>query len=119
MNFLLILGLILAPVGLSKSAKTYLMDEKTMALVRVGTGRSTVLSFPSKPQKVVLGNKGLFGVEYIENDLAITSLKGSSRSNLFVYLEKERFGFDLVGESGSGDEIIFVKRKVGPHEAKH
>ncbi len=110
MRSLLFLSL-LAPVGFSKVAKTFVMDNRAMSTVRVGMGHSTVLSFPSKPQKVVLGNKGVFGVEYIENDLALTSLKPRARSNLFVYLEGERFGFDLLGEVGSGDEIIFVKRK--------
>lgn len=119
MNWLLVGLMLIGKVGLSSGAKTFLMDEKSMATIRVGIGHSTVLSFSSKPQKVVLGNKGLFGVEYIENDLALTSLKGNSRSNLFVYLEGERFGFDLIGETGRGDEIIFVKRKGKAHEVKH
>ena len=32
-------------------------------------GRTTVLSFPSRPTKVILGNRGVFAVEYVENDI--------------------------------------------------
>jgi hypothetical protein len=48
-------------------------------------------------------------VEYVENDLAISALKPNSNSNLFVYLEGRRFGFDLRTISVGGDEIILVR----------
>ena len=77
---------------------------------------------------LVLGRRGfecggqkLFAVEYIESDLAVTALQPGAHSNLFVYLEGRRFGFDL--STGSpGDEIVLVrdsadrKMKVKAHD---
>ncbi len=90
-------------------ARTVYLSEIDMASVRIVPGRSTILSFPIKPNKVILGNQGMFAVEYVENDLAIAALRGEARGNLFVYMEGRRFAFDLATASGSGDEIILVR----------
>ena len=91
------------------------LDQTTVARVYVSPGRSTILSFPSKPDKVILGNQGVFAVEYVENDLAIAALSGRSRSDLFVYLEGRRFAFDLEAVPGGGDTIVLVRDAIeGP-----
>jgi hypothetical protein len=92
-------------------ARTVYLSESTMATIRVVPGRSTILSFPVKPNKVILGNQGLFAVEYVENDLAVAALRSEARSNLFVYMEGRRFAFDLR-TSPQGDEIILVRDAV-------
>ncbi len=92
-------------------ARTVYLSESTMATIRVVPGRSTILSFPVKPNKVILGNHGLFAVEYVENDLAVAALRSEARSNLFVYMEGRRFAFDLR-TSPQGDEIILVRDAV-------
>lgn len=92
-----------------QSARTVYLSEKQTALVKVPLGRSSILSFPTKPSKVILGSQGAFAVEYVENDLAITALQPSSHSNLFVYLEGRRFGFDLAAVPLNGDEILLVR----------
>lgn len=93
-------------------ARTVYLSETDMASIRVVPGRSTILSFPIKPNKVILGNQGMFAVEYVENDLALAALRGEARGNLFVYMEGRRFAFDLSTVSGSGDEIILVRDVV-------
>ncbi len=93
----------------SKTARNVYLNDKKTEVIKVGTGHSTILNFPTRPTKVVLGNKGLFGIEYIENDLAITALNSQGRSNLFVYLEGRRFGFDLLASPEIGDEIVIVR----------
>lgn len=92
-------------------ARTVYLSETNIASVRVVPGRSTILSFPVKPNKVILGNQGLFAVEYVENDLAIAALRSEARSNLFVYMEGRRFAFDLK-TSSQGDEIVLVRDAV-------
>ena len=61
---------------------------------------------------MILGNQGLFAVEYVENDLAIAALRGEAKGNLFVYMEGRRFAFDLATISAGGDEIILVRDVV-------
>ena len=90
-------------------AKTVFLSDTEIAHVILSLGRSTVLSFPLKPSKVILGSHGLFAVEYVENDLAITALSPNATSNLFVYLEGRRFAFDLKTVAAGGDEIVVVR----------
>ena len=92
----------------AKEARTVKLDDKKVAQIYVRVGRSTVLNFPVKPSKVILGNTGAFAVQYIENDLAISPLQVGASSNLFVYLQGRRFGFDLVPRTES-DEIVIVR----------
>jgi len=84
------------------------LDDKTVARIPITT-RGTVLSFPVKPAKVILGKSGAFGIEYVENDLAISPLGAASRSNLFVYLQGRRFTFDLFTELGAGCTVVSVR----------
>lgn len=102
-------------VSYCKKARTIYLDDKNTELIRIAAGHITILNFPIRPAKIVLGNKGLFGVEYMENDLAITALQLGGRSNLFVYLDGRRFGFDLIGSAEGGDEIVIVR---DPQEKK-
>lgn len=69
----------------------------------------TILSFSSRPNKVILGRKGLFAIEYIENDLAITPLKYDSKSNLTVYLDGKRYTFDLNTNKNMSYGIILIR----------
>ena len=103
---------LICSLALAAKARTVYLSETDMASIRVVPGRSTVLSFPIKPNKVILGNQGMFAVEYVENDLAIAALRGQARSNLFVYMEGRRFAFDLATVPASGDEIILVRDVV-------
>lgn len=99
-------------------ARTILLDDKKVARILVATGRSTILNFPLRPTKVVLGNNGAFKVEYIENDLAISVRSSGLRSNMFVYLQGRRFAFDLVGTSAPSDEIVLIRDLVEVDEPK-
>lgn len=88
---------------------TVRLDSNSVARVAIGVD-GTVLDFPTKPTKVILGRKGSFGVEYVENDLAISPLSSVSKSNLFVYLEGRRFTFDLkTSQSGGVCAVISVR----------
>ncbi len=106
--------------GVTRSARLIRPGEESMAPIFVPMGRSVVLSFPVKPMKVILGNKGVFAIEYVEQDLAIAALTPQASSNMFVYLEGRRFGFDLRTVSQGGDEIVLVRdeRDLPPSAAE-
>jgi hypothetical protein len=90
-------------------ARTVYLTDSRMEVIRITPGRSTILNFPSRPSKIILGNQGLFAVEYVENDLALAATKMAASSNLFVYLDGRRFAFDLHTTQGNGDEIVHVR----------
>ena len=106
---LMLLSLLVCSPGHSKKALTVFLNDRKMECVSVAPGRSVILNFPSRPTKVIVGNQGLFAVEYVENDLAIAALRSPAHSNLFVYLEGRRFGFDLRTTGSDGDEILLVR----------
>ena len=102
-------GVTVSVLSFGKEARVLRLSEKNVETVHIHPGFTTVLSFPMKPTKVLVGNRGLFGVEFINNDVAISCLAGSAESNLFVYLENRRFAFDLISKPGTSDEIILVR----------
>lgn len=113
--FSLVLALLLAFAvnAFADEAKVIRLDEKTIGKVLIST-RGTVLSFPIKPSKVILGRAGTFGIEYVENDLAISPLNTAARSNLFVYLFGRRFSFDLITSTQDGSPVIRVLDAIEP-----
>ena len=110
----LVLGIFIASAILL-SSNGYALDAKVIRLSDSGTavvtisGRGTVLSFPMKPTKVILGKANSFGIEYCDNDLAISPLSPSARSHLYVYLYGRRFSFDLVTSMSDGHAVILVR----------
>jgi hypothetical protein len=107
-GFLLLSLLFSREVSAAQDVQTIWISDKMVAKIPVSP-RGTVLSFPVKPQKAILGRQGTFGVEQIENDVAITALTGNARSHLFVYLEGRRFSFDLFLSDSSGRGIVLVR----------
>lgn len=95
------------PVWAADNVKTLKICEKSVASAYI-SAKGTVLDFPTEPEKVVLGTKNSFSIEYIRNDLAISPTTLTSRSNLFVYLHGRRFVLDL-STSASGTTLYFIK----------
>lgn len=81
----------------------------SMTPIYLKLGKSTVLRFTDKPRKVVVGNQNYYGLEFIENDLAIQPL-GSVATNLFVYTESRTYGF-LLTPGERYDDLVFVRWK--------
>ncbi len=104
----LVTSLMRAP-SFAGDARTLRLDDKKVGKIYVSFGKSTVLSFPGKPTKVVLGSKGAFTLEYIDTDLALAALSPSAQSNLFVYVQGRRFAFDLISRAKNADEIVLVR----------
>lgn len=109
MKFLALLLFLLPPFGFSKEKeKTLPCDDTKPQLVRVGLGRITVLSFPLAPKEVLPG-ENVFDFKQIKNDLAIKALRGTSRTNMVVYLQERRCAFDLIAVQGRSDDIILIR----------
>ena len=102
-----ILTLCLVPPVFAENVKTIKLCEKSVAPILISP-KGTVLDFPAEPEKVILGTKNSFSIEYIRSDLAISPATMSSRSNLFVYLQGRRFVLDL-STSGSGVTLYYIK----------
>lgn len=113
--FTVIFALLLAFTldAFADDVKVIRLDEKSIGKVLIST-RGTVLSFPIKPSKVILGRAGTFGIEYVESDLAISPLNTAARSNLFVYLFGRRFSFDLITSPQGGTPVIRVLDAIEP-----
>lgn len=84
------------------------LNSESISNIKVST-KGTILSFPGKPQKVILGKKNSFGLEYIENDVAVSPLYSTAQSNLTVYLEGRRYTFKLSTSDAAGDEIVLIR----------
>ena len=78
-----------------------------MVPIYLRLGRSTVLRFQEKPKKVVLGNSNYYGIEFINNDIAIQP-RGNIPTNLFVYGQKNIYGFLLRPSDGNYDDLVRV-----------
>lgn len=92
----------------AEEGKTIKLCEKTIATARILV-RGTVFEFPTEPEKVFLGTKGTFSIDYMKSDLVISPLTMNSRSNLFVYLQGRRFVLDLSTSSSNGASLYFIK----------
>ena len=89
------------------NVKSIRIGENEVATVKISVNGS-VLSFPLKPTKVVLGKAGSFAVDYVESDLAVSPLQPNARSNLYVYVYGRRFTFDLVATPDQGIAVIKI-----------
>lgn len=111
----LFLFLSLVPPVFAESVKTVHICEKSVAQIYISP-KGTVLDFPSEPEKVVLGTKGSFAIEYIRSDLAVSPATLNSKSNLFVYLQGRRFVLDLA--AGSGAPTLYFIRDCDTDKVK-
>lgn len=106
MVFILLVSFL--PLSWADNVQTVRLCEKGIAKAYISP-RGTVLDFPTEPEKVVLGTKNSFSIEYIRSDLAISPSTYTSRSNLFVYLQGRRFVLDLIASRTSGVTLYFIK----------
>lgn len=95
----------------ASNVRTLAVDNQAMAPVFLRMGKSTVLRFSEKPKKVVVGNQNYYGLEFIDNDVAIQPL-GAVATNLFVYTEAHTYGF-LLTPGERYDDLVFVRWKYG------
>lgn len=98
----------LLPLGAQAgTVRTIGVSQDSMTPIYLKLGKSTVLRFTDKPRKVIVGNQNYYGLEFIENDLAIQPL-GAVATNLFVYTESRTYGF-LLTPGERYDDLVFVR----------
>lgn len=76
--------------------------------VRLAIGRSTALSFPVRPEKVVAGNPQALEVNFLGRDLTLRPL-GQKPGNLIVYTKGNRYVILLqLTSEGAYDDAVLV-----------
>ena len=77
-------------------------------VVRLALGRSTAISFSSKPEKVVPGSPEALEINFLGKDLTLRPL-GSRPGNLIVYTKNSRYVILLqIASESSYDDAITV-----------
>ncbi|MCB0308574.1 MAG: hypothetical protein KDD48_04325 [Bdellovibrionales bacterium] len=107
------MGLLLYSIQFSQAGhvRTITLDGRNMKTVYLSLGQSTIVRFPEKPNKVIVGNTNFFNVEFVETDVAIQP-KGITNSNLFVYGQERTYGLLLKVKSGRHyDDLVHVRWK--------
>ena len=102
--------LLLVSPSFSLAGKVSLLktnDEK-VPTIHLKMGRSTVIRFREKPQKIVVGNQNYFNIEFIGNDVTIQP-QAMVISNLFVYGKHRVYGFLLKVGGGEYDDLVKVR----------
>lgn len=105
-----LIGIVWVANGFARSEKekTIPCDDKQTRAVRIARGRITTINFPFKPKEVVPG-AAIFDFKQIKNDLLVSALHATGRTNVVVYLENRRCAFDLITVQSQGDDILIVK----------
>ncbi|MBY0315634.1 MAG: hypothetical protein K2Q26_08950 [Bdellovibrionales bacterium] len=105
-----LLSILISSINAKEVSSVSLKPEQILS-VTLGLGKTTLLRFDEKPQKVIIGNKNYFNLEASENDIALQPL-GLSSTNLFVYLRDHTYSFILRAcDHCAYDDFIIVKRK--------
>ncbi len=106
---MLVLGsLALCHIALASGVRTVFVKPNNVEPIYLSMGKSTILRFRDRPRKVVIGNQNYFGVEFIENDVALQPL-GQTKTNMFVYTETRTYGFYLIVGQGRSDDLAKVE----------
>lgn len=92
--------------------RTLPASSQEMPVIKLMTGRSTVLRFSSPPKKVIIGNQNYFNIEFIDSDVTLQPLANTT-SNMFVYGDGFTYGFILkVDHSADYDDLVFIRNKA-------
>ena len=108
------LFMVFGPNAYARDAKVIKLSENETAIVPISLA-GCVLSFPTKPTKVVLGKANSFSMDFVEEDLTISPLSVGAKSRLFVYVYGRRFSLDLVAmPSDDGPPVILIRDAKEP-----
>jgi hypothetical protein len=117
---LLMLIQFLSTRAFARSPRMVSLTDSEVAVIHTGIGYSTILQFDAKPTSAVLGDQDAFKVEYVGNAITIKPLLASSKTNLFVFTDYDRFNFKLEAIRGADvDYLVQVKRKKTKQELEN
>ena len=109
MKNLLFVSFAMFGFAVNPSVRNLLMNDAKMEPIFTTLGMSTVLRFPEKPNKIVVGNLDSYTIEFIENDVTIRP-KSRHATNLFVYTESNTYGFLLSSSQNRKlhDDLVVI-----------
>lgn len=89
-------------------------------IVRTAIGIATIVQVPDRPNSVVVGDQSAFKVEYLDQAITIKPLRGSAKSNLYIYTDWRRYNVQLVtGPEAKADYVVYLENpKESPKPAK-
>ena len=99
---------LISKVAYPQRIKEFQLGKDAITVVHTSPGYTTLLSFPTKPTRVVVGDQESFRIEFVENHLAIKPLVGGVKTNLFVFTRDEQFQCLLI--SGPPNQIQYLVR---------
>ena len=102
--------------AMAETTKIIRICDNQVASVPI-SNKGTVLDFASEPEKVILGTKGTFFIEFVKNDLVLSPKSLPARSNLFVYVFGKRYVLDLKSDP-QGATVVVVKDCTEPSSSK-
>jgi hypothetical protein len=105
------LFLFLNSISPASSVRDLLLKPSDVGIIHTARGYSTVIQLQSKPLNVVLGDQSAFRIEYINDSITVKPLRSNSKSNLFIYTDKERYNLTVVsGSQAVVDYVVKLKR---------
>lgn len=86
-----------------------ILTEERPGIVHLALGRTTAISFLSKPEKLVLGSPEKVHVDFLNRDITVSPL-AKNPGNLLVYTKSARYVilFDL-GSSSNYDDVVEIR----------
>ena len=102
-----------AKLTLAGKVRSLQATDNEMVTIHLKMGRSTVIRFREKPQKVVAGNQNYFNIEFIGKDVTIQP-QAMVISNLFVYGKDRVYGFILKVGNSEYDDLVKVRWESSP-----
>ena len=97
------------------AARAVKCDDTKSVEIYMRPSFATVLNCPVKPEQVIVGGKSQVSIEYIKSDLALTPLSSNSKTNIFVYMQGRRCGFNLRISEQNFDSLVNIR---DPEESK-
>jgi hypothetical protein len=77
--------------------------------VKTALGIATIVQVPDRPNSIVVGDQAAFKVEYLDQAITIKPLRGSAKSNLYIYTDYRRYNVQLVtGAEVNADYVVYL-----------
>ncbi len=96
----------------AKEVKVLELTERQIHPLNLALGKTTLLRFDEKPQRLIIGNKNYFNVESNDLDIALQPLQ-KVETNLFVYTSKQTYSFNIrVCDNCNNDDFVKIVPKA-------
>ena len=95
-------------IAMAGNIRNISITETSPAKIYLSLGHTTAISFPSKPERMVLGAPNHVAVDFLGNDITVTPL-AKNPGNLIVYTKSGRYVLLFVeGSASQYDDVVNV-----------